>query len=179
MVSFIVIVDIIWISTIDGKYDTSRSRVINAPADVIFNHVNDFKEWPKWDPWSEAFGDMIIIYSGNDKGVGAKYSWSGEESGDGNMEIITTTPYISIDQVINFVTPFESRSDIYWRFKKVEGGTSVTWGMKGEMDFFSRAMAASMDEIMEKYLLRGLEKLDSISVIAANASAFKIEGIIY
>ena len=178
LVTLIVIASLIWMSTIDGKYDTSRSRVINAPADVIFNHVNDFKEWPKWDPWSEAFGDMKIEYTGSDKGVGAKYSWTGEESGEGNMEIITVIPHTSIDQVINFKTPFESSSDIYWRFEKVDGGTKVTWGMKGEMDFFTRPMAASMDEMMEKDLLRGLAKLDSISVISANARSFRIEGII-
>ncbi len=178
IVTLIVIASLIWLTTIDGKYDTSRSRVINAPADVIYNHINDFKEWPKWDPWSEAFGDMKIEYTGSDTGVGAKYSWIGEESGEGNMEIIKTIPYTSIDQIINFKTPFESSSDIYWRFEEVDGGTKVTWGMNGEMDFFTRPMAASMDEMMNKDLLRGLEKLDSISVLSAKASAFKIEGII-
>ena len=176
--TLIVIASLIWLSTIDGKYNTSRSRVINAPPEIIYDYVNDFKEWPKWDPWSEAFGDMKIEYTGSDKGVGAKYSWTGEESGEGNMEIITTVPYTAIDQVINFTTPFESSSDIYWIFEKVDGGTKVTWGMKGEMDFFTRPFAVSMDEMMEKDLLRGLAKLDSISVLSANAKTFNIEGIV-
>lgn len=178
IVTLIVIASLIWLSTIDGKYDISRSRLINAPADVVYNYVVDFKEWPKWDPWSEAFGDMKIEYSGNDKGVGAKYSWIGEESGEGNMEIIAASPYTSIDQIINFKTPFESSSDIYWKFEEVDGGTKVTWGMKGEMDFFTRPLAANMDSMMEKDFLRGLEKLDSISGLSANSKTFKIEGII-
>jgi len=178
VVTLIVIAILIWLSTLDSKYDTHRSRVVKAPAKIIYNYVNDFKEWPKWDPWSEAFGDMKITYSGSDKGVGAKYSWIGEESGEGNMEIITVIPYKSIDQIINFKTPFDSSSDIYWRFEEVEGGTKVTWGMKGEMDFFGRPMAAAMDAMMEKDLLRGLAKLDSISVLEANKKTFKVEGII-
>ena len=178
IITLIVIASLIWLSTLDGKYDTYRTIVIKAPAEVVFNYVNDFKEWPKWDPWSEAFGDMKIEYSGNDKGVGAKYNWSGEESGEGNMEIVGSNSYTSIDQIINFVTPFESSSDIYWKFEEVEGGTKVTWGMKGEMEFFMRAIASTMDASMEKDLLRGLSKLDSISVLAAHKSSFTIHGII-
>ncbi|MEN8139030.1 MAG: SRPBCC family protein [Bacteroidota bacterium] len=168
LAGLLIVLIIVWLSTLDGKYDTFRSRTINAPAEIIFGFVDDYKEWPKWDPWTEAFGDnMEVSYSGNKNGVGAKYTWKGEESGEGNMETIGSSPYSSIDQVINFLKPFESSSDIYWQFEETEKGTKVTWGMKGEMPFYMRWMAAAMDENMEKDLLRGLEKLDSISVLAS------------
>ena len=169
----------IYLTTLSGHYDTSRSRTIMAPTSVIFSYVNDFKEWPKWSPWSESFeGDMKITYDGNNSGIGAKYYWTGEESGDGNMEIINSTPYKSIDQKINFTAPFESTSDIYWTFEETTDGVIVTWGMKGDMSFFMRPIAAGMDEAMEKDFLRGLEKLDSISVNTTMKSSHKVNGIV-
>jgi len=114
LASMLIVASIVWLYTLDGKYDTSRSKVINAPAKVIFDNVNDFKEWKKWDPWTEVFGDnMKVKFSGKDKGVNAKYTWSSDESGEVIMEIISSTPYTSINQTITFMDPFESTSNLY------------------------------------------------------------------
>ncbi|MCK5781874.1 MAG: SRPBCC family protein [Flavobacteriales bacterium] len=164
------VVFIIWLASIDGSYDTSRTRVVDAPSKVVYSYVNDFKQWPEWSPWEERFdGNMKKTYSGSESGVGAKYSWTGEESGDGGMEIVSVNPYSSIDQLIFFKSPWEMKSNIYWKFDEFEGGTKVTWGMKGEMSFFFKFMANGIDAAMEKDLLRGLEKLDSVSVVRAKA----------
>jgi hypothetical protein len=154
----------VYLYTIDGKYDTSRSLVMKAPVEKIFPLIVDFKNWPQWSPWAEAFGDgMDVKYEGNEYGVGSKYSWDGEESGKGYMETIEVNEFNEIKQLLFFETPFEVKSDIYWLFEDTEDGTKVTWGMKGEMDFWFKPFASGMDANMEESFNRGLAKLDSIS----------------
>lgn len=151
----------IYLTTLDGDYDVKRSRIIKANPEVVFNDLNDYKNWKDWGPWYEQDSTLQAIYSENTAGVGGSYSWKSETEGDRAMTTLKTEKPISLDQEIIFKTPFgDMKSDVYWRLEKVDGGTDVTWGMKGAMGFFYRFMTKGMiDEIgpMEE---RGLELLD-------------------
>ncbi|MEZ4840683.1 MAG: SRPBCC family protein [Flavobacteriaceae bacterium] len=43
----------IYVATLDSDFEVTRSRTINAPAEVVFKNVADYKNWPSWSPWIE------------------------------------------------------------------------------------------------------------------------------
>ncbi|MDH7444486.1 SRPBCC family protein [Aquimarina sp. 2201CG14-23] len=156
----------VYVATKDGTFQAEESRVIDAPDELLFNTINEYKTWEKWGPWMDESDDLIMEYSSQTSGNGASYSWKSETQGDGSMKTIKTAPFSSIDQKITFITPMgESISDVYWKFEKIEGKkTKVTWGMKGEQSFMEKAFWMTQDSTLSKNLKpmyrKGLEKLD-------------------
>lgn len=172
LVLILVIGGAIYMATLDGKYHVTRSKVINAPVSVVFSEVNDFKKWPAWSPWIEQEPNATLTYEDKTVGEGAGYAWKGKVIGEGNMKTKYVKNMDSISQEIYF-KDYDSTSDVYWTFKPVEGGTKVTWGMKGEFPFIARPMAAGMDDSLGPDYERGLFKLDS--VINSNISKYSVK----
>ena len=148
----------IYLGTLDGKFDVKRTRSIMADPVVVFNDLNDYKNWKDWGPWFETDSTLSVHYEENTIGEGASYSWTSDIERGGKMRTISVNPHDRIDQEIFFETPFgEMRSDVYWIIEKTEGGTELTWGIKGELPFLSRFMAGDMEEQMGPMEERGLE----------------------
>lgn len=170
----------IYIAVQPNSFEFSRSRVINAPAPVVFNTVNDFEEWPRFSPWMEQDLKAQVTYDDKTVGEGAGYSWNGDVLGVGSMETETVVPYKFIAQQIHFVEPFESTSAIDWTFEPVDHGTKVTWSMKGKQDFMTKmyvAFAGTIEKNTAPDFERGLFKLDSITQADMKAYTINIEGI--
>ena len=118
----IIIGGAVYVATIDGNYQAEESRVIEAPDELLFNTINEYKTWEKWGPWMDESDDLIMEYAEKTSGEGASYSWKSEIQGDGRMNTVKAAPFTSIDQKITFITPMgESASDVYWKFEKIEG----------------------------------------------------------
>jgi len=49
----LIITSFTYIAIQPNSYDVKRTRTIDAPAAVIFNNVNDFRNWEAWSPWVE------------------------------------------------------------------------------------------------------------------------------
>lgn len=162
----------LYLATLDGTYDVSRTRLIKAPVDVVFETVNDYKTWQYWGPWQEIDSTIVYEFPATTVGVGATYSWKGE-SGSGSMENKAVVQNESIDDVIHF----DGQGDAfgYWRFKKVDEGVVVSWGMKGEMPFLARFMAAKMDAEVGPMFERGLELLENY--VTNEMKAYRIESL--
>lgn len=150
----------IYLASLDGAYDVKRSRLIKADPEVVFNDLNDYRNWADWGPWYEEDSTIAVTYSDNTVGKGASYSWTSKD-GEGEMRTLLTQPYERIDSEILFKTPFgDMASDIYWILKEADDGTELTWGMKGEMPFLTRFMASNIEEQMGPMEERGLELFD-------------------
>jgi len=161
-----------------NSYNVMRTRTVNAPAAVIFNNINDFKNWETWSPWVEKEPDLQISYPEQTSGVGGSYSWVGKE-GAGNMKTLDVSPYDSISQEMQF-EDFPS-SNVFWKFEKSEQGTNVTWGMKSDetpfMLKFYAAISGGMDKMLGPDFERGLEKLDSVTVESMKKYEVTINGM--
>lgn len=150
----------IYLASLDGTYDVKRSRVVKADPEVVFNDLNDYRNWADWGPWYEQDSTIAVTYSDKTAGQGASYSWTSEE-GDGEMRTLLAKPNERIEAEILFKTPFgDMSSESYWIMEETEDGTKLTWGMKGEMPFLTRFMASSMEEQMGPMEERGLELFD-------------------
>lgn len=155
----------IYIAVQPNDYKFNRSRTINAPVNLIFNKVNDFKNWPSFSPWIEQDPDAELTFATVTSGKDASYSWKGEILGEGSMTTLNTTDNTSIDQKIKFIKPFEAESNINWIFKPTDNGTEVTWQMEGKQDFMTKlftTFAGSIESETGPNFERGLFKLDSI-----------------
>ena len=155
----------IYVAVQPNDYSFERSRTINAPTSLLFNKVNDYKNWPSFSPWLEREPDAIVGYGDITAGEGASYSWNGEDLGEGSMTTLSTETDKSIAQQINFIKPFEAQSDINWGFETTDEGTKVTWSMQGKQDFMTKMFTVFMGSIESETgpdFDRGLFKLDSI-----------------
>ncbi|MHA7058250.1 SRPBCC family protein [Aquimarina sp. M1] len=157
----------VYIAMTNGNFQIEESKVIDAPDELLFNTINEYKTWEEWGPWMDDSDDMIVEYANQTSGNGASYSWKSETQGDGSMKTIKVAPFTSINQKITFITPMgESNSDVYWKFEKLEDKkTKVTWGMKGEQSFMEKAFWMTQDSTLSQSLRpmyqEGLENLQA------------------
>lgn len=169
----------IYIAVQPNDFNVTRTRTINAPAPVVYNHVNDYKNWEAWSPWIEKNPSTKLILPDQTKGVGGSYSWE-DEDGFGKMTTIDTEENVSITQEMQF-EDFPP-STINWNFESNEdGSTDVTWTMKGDnLPFGFKAYTAftgSMEEQVGPDFTRGLELLDSVVVADMKKYSITVDGI--
>ncbi|TXE18541.1 transcription activator effector-binding protein [Psychroserpens burtonensis] len=170
----------IYIAVQPNDFVFKRSKIMKAPTPVVYNVVNDFKEWPRFSPWIEQDTDAVLTYNDKTSGVDAGYSWDGEILGIGSMKTTDVLNNTSIVQQIEFIEPFESNSNINWTFEPAEEGTKVTWSMNGKQDFMTKLYTVFMGSIEEATgpdFERGLYKLDSIVQADMKKYSITIEGI--
>ncbi len=179
----VVIGGAVYVATINGEYQVEESRIIDAPDELLFSTINEYKTWAKWGPWMDMSDDLVMEYAEKTSGEGGSYSWKSETQGDGEMETKKVLPFTSIDQEITFITPMgESKSDVYWKFEKIEDKkTKVTWGMKGEQSFMEKAFwitqDGSLSETLKSMYTKGLEKLDTYANDEMKKYEIHVDGV--
>ncbi|PCH75621.1 MAG: AraC family transcriptional regulator [Flavobacteriaceae bacterium] len=154
----IVVGGAVYLASLDGKYEVSRSCTINAPLSMTFNTVNEFKTWGEWGPWKEKDSSIVYYFPAITSGENGSYTWTGTDPKKGMIRNVSVSQNKEILQKIK-MDDYEE-SDIYWNFEAVENGTKITWGIKGEMPFLVRWMAESMDEKIGPMYDRGFELLE-------------------
>lgn len=174
----LIVIGSIYLATLDGSYDVKRTRLVGAKPEVVFNDLNNYKNWEAWGPWYEMDSTIVATYPENTVGEGASYTWSSLD-GDGEMRTISVEKPKRLDQEIIFKTPFgDMKSDVYWILEKVKEGTKLTWGMRGEMAFFTRWMAADMEEQIGPMEERGLELFDKNIQKKTKVYSIKTNGVV-
>ncbi|MBL9037992.1 MAG: SRPBCC family protein [Archangium sp.] len=164
---------IIVIATRPAEFAIERKTTINAPADVVFNQVNDFHQWKNWSPWEKLDPSQKLTFTGAETGTGAKYAWAGSDKvGEGNMEITHSTPPELVEIALNFTKPFEAHNITRFVFTSDSPtATTVTWVMAGNRGFLEKAMSLVMD--MDKMVGPDFEKGLASMKEAAEADATK------
>ncbi len=176
----------IYFGTKDGSFNVAESKIINAPAEVIYTNIKDYKNWKSWGPWLELDPNVKINYAEKTEGEGASYSWDSDhlDVGKGAMETTKVIPNKEIEQKITFNTPIgDSKSDVYWHFDPTDipGQTKVTWGMKGEQSFMEKVFMSFQEEDMEtgigKMFQKGLGNLETVLIEEMKIFTVNVDGI--
>lgn len=155
-----------------ADFKMQRSATLPVTPDVAFALVNDFHRWSEWSPWDKLDPNQKTTYSGAESGLGAIYTWSGnDEVGEGRMTIEESQANEFVRIKLEFIRPFESTNTTTFAFKPVEGGTEVTWGMSTTNNFMSKAFDLFMD--MEAMLGKDFDKGLASMKVAAEAEARK------
>lgn len=146
-----------------NDYDVKRTKLIKAPASVIYENINDIKKWDAWGPWHDQDSTIVSSFSENTVGVGAKSSWTSKD-GPGNMELINTTQNKSVDLKMQFYD--YNPTDVSWTLEEVNEGTEVTWGMKNSQTPFIFKLigifSGGMDKMLGEMEENGLNNLATV-----------------
>ncbi|MGB7838428.1 MAG: SRPBCC family protein, partial [Terrimicrobiaceae bacterium] len=151
------------------EFRVVRSAILSAPAQALFALVNDFHRWEAWSPWEKLDPALERSYDGAPAGVGAVYSWVGNNHvGEGRMTILESHPNDLIRIKLEFLKPFAATHTADFTFKPEGDRTRVTWNMFGEKNFLSKAIGLfmNMDKMIGNNFEQGLAQLES----AAKAS---------
>lgn len=159
------------------KFHVQRSTIINDTPANVFAKVADFGTWTKWSPWLCAEPDAEVHVSEDSSSVGSVYSWKGEVVGEGEIEHRKLEPGKLIDEEIRFVKPFKSKSDVSFDSEAVDGGTKITWHMKGSMPWFLFWMIPQMEVFIGMDYERGLKMLKESIETGTILSTVNVRGI--
>lgn len=147
-------------------FKVTRTATINATPDKVFEQVNDFHKWDAWSPWVKLDPAMKTNYAGPAAGVGASYSWAGNDQvGEGKMTITESHPNEHIGIDLEFIKPFASRNPTNFTFKTDGDKTNVNWTMSQKNNFVMKAfcLVMDMDKMIGADFEKGLAQLKSIS----------------
>ena len=158
----IIVVFIIIVAMQPSSYRVTRSLAIAAPPDALFPHMNDLKKWAAWNPWGKADPNMKLTYAGPASGVGASYSWAGNnEVGEGRATITESRPSESVSYKMEFFKPMSATSVMDFAFKPQGNQTQVIVTVTGEKNFMAKAFCLfmSMDKMIGGKFERALAEL--------------------
>ena len=147
-------------------FRVERSIVINAPAEKVVAHIDDFHQWEQWSPFEKLDPAMKKTHTGAAKGKGAVYAWQGNmKAGEGRMEIVEASAS-NVTMDLHFLKPFETSNVAEFRLEpQGAGATKVTWSMHGPNLFIGKVISVfiSMDKMVGPDFEDGLAKLKSIA----------------
>jgi effector-binding domain-containing protein len=158
------------------KMAASRSVVINAPKELVWNNVSKFENMAQWSPWAKRDPNMQSTIEGTDGTVGSKQSWSGnKEVGVGSQTIASMDPMNRIETKLDFKEPMEGHADAFTTLSDTAGGVKVTWGFSSAMarPFNIIGLFMDMDAAIGKDYEEGLANLKALCEQQAVAAAVK------
>ena len=162
------VIGLIFVVAIAGQPDefvVSRSATILAPAEKVFQHVNDLHKWEDWSSWAKLDPDAKSSFSGADSGSGAAMAWDGNKKvGAGKMTILESQPGERIRLKLEFIRPFQATNKAEFNFKSESGQTVVTWTMTGKSNFFFKVFGLfkNCDAMVGRDFEKGLASLKSV-----------------
>jgi uncharacterized protein YndB with AHSA1/START domain len=149
-----------------SEFRVERTTTIAAPADTVFEQVNNLRKWDAWSPWAKLDPAAKISFEGPEAGQGAAMGWSGNEKvGEGKMTIVESKPNDDIKLKVDFTKPFEGSIGSEFGFKANADKTDVIWAMTGHRTFVQKAFCLVMngDKMMGGDLEKGLSQLKSVT----------------
>lgn len=112
------------VATRPTDFRVVRSTTVPAAPDAVFPHINDLKKWQEWSPWAKIDPNCKVAFEGPVAGVGAKFSWAGNNDvGVGSMTITESKSPESVRIKLAFLKPMEGDSDVVFTLKPEGSGT--------------------------------------------------------
>ena len=144
------------------EFGVQRSQEMQAPAERIFDKVQDFHAWSAWSPYEKLDPALKRTYSGSERGTGAAYAWDGNnKAGEGRMEIMNVVPGSKVTIKLDFTRPFEGHNTTEFLMEPRGNMTRVTWAMHGKQKFMMKLFSVfmNMDNLVGKDFAEGLSNL--------------------
>lgn len=171
----------IYVATKDGEFKVETSRVINAPAPMLFREVADLSNWKNWNAWSDVEG-MNMDVTGNTSGQDASISWQAEEIRDGRIHNVAVMPYNRIEQELMMQTIIgEAEGSVTWIFEPEGDQTRVTWVLEGEQSFKDKLAFTIQDkdlaDVFHPIFEQSLANLEQNVITKMEAYSINVEGV--
>jgi len=154
----------VFIATQEGKYDIKKERVIRVPKMVLYNYINEYRNWENVGILTGSDTTAVFSFSENSSGVGSEMSWKK----DGSAGSLKTTRLAENDSIVQKAIIDNLNSEIYWKFKDTLKSTKVTIRVKGELSFREKANALlngeNINSELKASLTKGLNNLNDYLV---------------
>ncbi|KGO85039.1 hypothetical protein Q765_18690 [Flavobacterium rivuli WB 3.3-2 = DSM 21788] len=167
----------VFIATQEGKYNIKKDKVIGVSRQVLYNYVNDYKNWENLGLFANADTTATFTFSGNPVGKGAFISWT-KGSNNGKIQTLNTAANDSIGQK---ATIDDLNSNISWSFKDTLNSTRISVSLKGSLTFKEKAFAllnGGIDNKIESSLERGLDNLNTFLVKELQVYKVDVAGLV-
>ena len=164
----------IFVQTRSGEFHVARSMQIDAPPEVIFPHVNNLAAWEAWSPFEKLDPNMTKSLEGPSEGVGSVYRWSGNsQAGAGSTTIVDSVPNQLVQMDLHMTTPMKCQNEVRFTFEPKDGGTLVTWDMRGPIGFGGKCvhLVIDCDKMCGDQFTEGLTNLKEIAENEAKTPA--------
>ncbi len=157
VVAVLILLFLVIVAIQPSDFRITRTINIAAPADVVFEQVNDLHKMDAWSPWLEPDPSVKKTYEGPSSGEGAVFAWAGNNQvGEGRMTITESHPYDLVRIRLDFIKPFATTNTAEFTFEPEGDHTIVTWSMFGKQPFMGKAISLFMD--MDKMIGDNFEK---------------------
>jgi hypothetical protein len=148
------------------EFRVTRSLLISAKPETIFNEVIDLHRWEGWSPWAKLDPNAKTTFEGPASGNGTTMKWDGNDDvGAGLMTITQNTAPHSILYKIEFLRPMQGINTGEFNFKEEGSQTRVTWSMYGQNSFIGKAMGLffNCSDMVGEQFAKGLSNLKQVS----------------
>ncbi|GAB4247035.1 MAG: hypothetical protein Kow0027_08490 [Saprospiraceae bacterium] len=134
-------------------FSYEKTKLIEAPRQVVFEQVNNLKNWENWGPWDDYDSTLQVTYGEVYEGVGGTYNWTGDPKNSGSGTI--TLNYSSMDSLCFDLDFGGEGGGIGWfKLEDAEGGgTNTTWGMAFDVPYPFNAFTIFSAGAMEKNIM--------------------------
>jgi len=148
-----------------SSFTIERSTSIEAPAGIVYGHIQNLRAMDAWSPWARMDPQMKIAYEGPEAGVGARSSWEGPQMGKGRLTVTAVRPDQEIEMELEMMTPVQATNRILFTLASTGGATHVTWRMDGTNGFVGKALGLfmNMEEMVGGPFESGLASLKRVA----------------
>ena len=153
----------VFIATQNGKYDVTKERIIKVPKNVLYNYINDYKNWENAGILTGSDTTAVFSFSKTTFGEGASANWEL----NGTAGEIKTLRLIENDSIFQKAVIDNEESDVVWAFKDTLNATKVTLTMTGHLTFTEKAYTLLKGNIEDKLgptLEKGLANINAFLV---------------
>ena len=151
----------VYIATQNGDYTIKRSSYIKVPKEIVFNYVNDYRNWDQWFDLDADSTDVKFNFPENTIGQGGSFSWNyGSEKGQIQSLFVKENDSIAQKIVIDGAV---SKSSL--TLTDSIGGTKLNWIVTGTADFSTKIKAAfkgGIEEFKAKMFQNSLNNVNTI-----------------
>ncbi|PWK23878.1 hypothetical protein LV89_03085 [Arcicella aurantiaca] len=138
---------------------------IDAPSNVVYNKVRNFKNYPSWSPFRLTDPQQKFDITAVDGQVGSKFHWVGvQETSEGYQEIVGLEENKAVNIKCNITVPYEAKPEFNYSFLEKGNNTYVRQEFKVKMDFPANIIAHLTDLRTEMRLTneKGLSLLKKV-----------------
>lgn len=151
----------VYIATQNGDYMIKRSTFIKVPKEVVFNYVNDYRNWDQWLDLDAAPGDVKFSFPEHTIGQDGSFSWSkGNKEGQFKSLFVKENDSISQQLILDGQTSSASIT-----LKDSIGGTKLNWTVNGSANFLTKIKAAfqgGLESFSSKMFQNSLNNVNAI-----------------
>ena len=128
----------VYIATQNGDYTIKRSTFIKVPKEVVFNYVNDYRNWDQWLDLNADSTDVNFTFPEHTVGQGGSLAWT-NGANEGKIHSLFVKENDSISQKLSLNGTISNSA---LTLKDSVGGTQLNWIVTGSADFKTKIKAA-------------------------------------